>query len=61
MKTKKVGKAKIHDLRDLAPVKVAVPDVSGEFAGVEPSPASDEPNIVSPSIGNEPTGQATHD
>lgn len=60
MKTKKAVKPKLHDLRDLTPVEVAVPDVSGEFVGLVPSPATDGPDIVSPSIGNEPVGQATH-
>ncbi|MGA7711498.1 MAG: hypothetical protein WCA81_06320 [Rhizomicrobium sp.] len=61
MKTKKAGKAKIHDLRDLAPVRLAVPDVSGELVGVMPLPATDGENIVSPGVGNLPPGQATHE
>ena len=61
MKTKKIGKATIHDLRDLVSVKLAVPDVSSKFAGSVPSPANDGPNIASPNIGNEPIGQATHE
>lgn len=60
MKTKKAVKPIRHDLRDLAPVKVAVLDVSGEFAGVVPPSATEGPNIVSPSIGNEALGQATN-
>ncbi|MGA7675959.1 MAG: hypothetical protein WCA78_13055 [Rhizomicrobium sp.] len=61
MKTKKDIKQILRDLRDLTPVRLAVPDVSGEFAGLVPSPATDGPNIVSPDIGNEPIGQATHE
>ncbi len=61
MTAKKTDTKKVHDLRDEASVKVAVPDVSGEFVGVKPLPATDGPSIDSPSIGNEPPGQATHD
>jgi hypothetical protein len=61
MKTKKTVKPILRDLRDLTPVETAVPDVSGEFAGLMPSSATGGPNIVSPSIGTEPPGQATHD
>ena len=61
MKPKKVVKPIVHDLRGVAPIELAVSDVSGEFAGVEPLPVTDGPKIVSPSIGNEVPGQATHD
>jgi hypothetical protein len=61
MTTKKTDKKTVHDLRDLVPVKLAVPDVSAEYVGVLPRPKTDGPNIDSPSIGNEPPGQATHD
>ena len=61
MKAKETEKQKVHDLRDLTPVKVAVPDVSGAFAGAVPPPATDGPNIMSPTIGKEPDGQGTSD
>jgi hypothetical protein len=61
MTAKNADKKKGHDLRDLVPVKVALPDVSREFVGVPPAPNGDGPSIDSPSIGNEPPGQATHD
>ncbi len=60
MEKKKAGK-KVHDLRDDVAVKGAVPDVSGAFVGVVPLPTAEGANIDSPSIGNEPPGQATHD
>lgn len=61
MRKRKPVEPKVRDLRDLAPVKVAVPDVSGEFAGAVPSSETDGQNIVSPSIGHEPPGQGTSD
>jgi hypothetical protein len=61
MTAKKTDKKTVHDLRDLVPVKLALPDVSGEYVGVLPPSTSDGPPIDSPSIGNEPPGQATHD
>jgi hypothetical protein len=59
--TKKTDKKAIHDLRDLTPVRGALPDVSAEYVGALPLSKSEGPNIDSPSIGNEPPGQATHD
>jgi hypothetical protein len=61
MKAKKPAKPVVHDLRDLLPVKGAVPDVSGEFPGLLPPSESDGPDIVSPAIGHEPAGQTTND
>jgi hypothetical protein len=61
MTTKNTHGKTVHDLRDLVPVKLALPDVSSEYVGVLPRPKDDVPNIDSPSIGNEPPGQATHD
>ena len=60
MKTKKTNKIKKHDLRDVSAVRVAVPDVSAEFAGLTPQAELDE-GIVSPSIGTQTPGQATHE
>lgn len=61
MKTKKPDKMRVHDLRDDMPVRVAVPDVSAELAGGAPSSALEGPNVVSPSVDVQATGQTTHE
>ncbi len=60
MKSKKIDKPKIRDLRDLASVKLAVPDVSGELAGSEPPPDKEGPRMLTPDIGVQTPGQTTH-
>ncbi len=61
MKPKKKDKKTTHDLRDVASVRVAVPDVAEKFAGLLPVATTDGPDIVSPTVGNnEPPGQGSH-
>jgi len=60
MKAKKTYRT-VHDLRDIDPVKTAVPDVSSEFAGLEASPGAGEARIVAPGIGVQTPGQTTHE
>jgi len=61
MKSKKPYQTTVHDLRDIDPVKVAVPDVSAEFAGLKPSPGTGEAGIVTPGVGVQTPGQTTHE
>jgi hypothetical protein len=61
MKIKKTNKPRIRDLRDEMPVGIEVGNVSGEFAGLTPAPALDQPRIVSPDIGVQTPGQTTHE
>lgn len=61
MKWKKTYRTTVHDLRDIDPAKIAVPDVAGEFAGLETSPGTKDARILSPSIGVQMPGQTTHE
>ena len=61
MKSKKTHPAKVHDLRDINSVKVAVPDVSAELAGLAPSSGAAGSKIVTPSVRVQTPGQTTHE
>lgn len=59
MKPKKKEQTPVRDLRGPNPEKVAIPDVSDEFAG---TPASAKgPRIVTPGVGVQTPGQTTHE
>ncbi len=61
MKSKKPNPTVVHDLRDIDPVKVAVADVSSEFAGLDPLPGTGSGRIASPRVGVQTPGQTTHE
>jgi hypothetical protein len=61
MKSKKIYRTIVHDLRDIDLTKIAVPDVSGEFAGLEASHGAMDARIVTPGIGVQTPGQTTHE
>jgi hypothetical protein len=60
MKSKKTYRT-VHDLRDIDPTKIAMPDVSGEFAGLAVSHGAKDARIVSPGVGVQTPGQTTHE
>ena len=60
MKWKKTYRT-VHDLRDIDPTKIAMPDVSGEFAGLAVSHGAKDARIVSPSVGVQTRSQTTHE
>jgi hypothetical protein len=61
MKSKKTYQTTVHDLRDIDPVKIAVPDVSAEFTGLEASPGTKDARIVTPGVRVQTPGQTTHE
>ena len=60
MKSKKTYRT-VRDLRDIDPTKIAVSDVSGEFAGLEGLHGAKDACIVTPGIGVQTQGQTTHE
>ncbi len=61
MNSKKTDQTPVRDLRNIDPVKVAVPDVSGELAGLETPPGAKDARIVTPGVGVQTPGQTTHE
>jgi hypothetical protein len=61
MKSKKIYRTTVHDLRDIDPTKIAVPGASSEFAGLEASPGTETASIVTPGIGAQIAGRTTHE
>jgi len=61
MKSKKIYRTTVHDLRDIDPTKIAVPDMSGEFAGLGASRGANDARIVTPGTGVQTQGQTTHE
>ena len=58
MKSKRTYRT-VHDLRDIDPTKIAVPDVSSEFATLDASLGTK--NARAPGIGVQTPGQTTHE
>ena len=61
VKSKKTYRTTVHDLRDIYLTEIDVPDVSGEFAGLEASPGATDADIVTLGIGAQISGQTAHE